>query len=408
MHARFKFDVSVAVSLSAVLISASYTFWRHFELTKIHDLASKLLCDGYVLVDSISINEKQHFWDSFLLPRLIKHWTTTIPNFYIHDQQTWPQPSDGRSYATSLKDSLNISSCPKLFSSNYEAQAIVAYLLDSRLGTVSYGKQNHWRFILLCGPQFWWSSVIHRCVYLTGDDCAWHLMNWPNPTHGKAREPVTDNAHIDAGQDACYTHGIPTPNKSSVGEAAEGLLLEMLLRQLCILFYCDTPGDLGSEQGGTGFYRGSHIVILEALRRIIAANMALPIDFETFRRCVKTFGRRNDSSITQITIPDGKALLGLGVTVHTLMWATQPMKGPTTSYPRSIQNAKIHASASTDLKAIVDRLPSSFPLRQLLLPPTQRLDECSERDYQELLASAEELFNELAARPALQSITQIM
>lgn len=86
------------------------------------------------------------------------------------------------------------------------------------------------------------------------------------------------------------------------------------------------------------------------------------------------------TSLRQFNIPDGKALLGFGLTVHTLMWAVKPMtsidsKGNEVKYPRSIQNAKIQLdctlSSDTHVFDLFDMLGEDSLLKRLVIDPLQ-------------------------------------
>ena len=210
-------------------------------------------------------------------------------------------------------------------------------------------------------------------LLISGNDESWHLLNWPNPRHGSARVPILNNAHIDAGENSQYFKGLPTPENpaSRTAEASSNRLLTMLMWQLGIIFFCDTPGELGEEEGATGFYPGTHIAILEAVLRRDRGGFDLPIDFEHFREAIKLLGEKNDDLFRQVPIPDGKALLVFGSLAHTLMWAVKPMTsvnhGIECRYPRSIQNCKIKAVDPLNIR--IGDLGKESLLRSLMLSP---------------------------------------
>lgn len=145
----------------------------------------------------------------------------------------------------------------------------------------------------------------------------------------------------------------------------------MLMWQLGVIFFCDTPGDLGEEEGATGFYPGTHISILEAILRRDRSGADIPIDFDHFREAVKLLGEKYEDLLRQVRIPDGKALLVLGTLAHTLMWAVKPMTsvhyGAETKYPRSLQNCKVKAIDPIGLR--MEDLGKESLLRSLMLSP---------------------------------------
>ena len=363
---------SVLAGSVSALTFALWELWRHLELKRLRRRAEALLREGYLLVDSIAPARKASVWRDYLLPRLISHWESLLPNFNIEDTSTWPMPENGRAYETSLRSEDSGASPLKVFSSNYEVQAVIAYLFDPDLRLVSFDRRSHWKFWLLThSPSSWIRSS--ASILISGTDQSWHLMNWPNPRHGAVRTPILNNAHIDAGESSRYFEGLPTPDIpiSRAVEPSSDRLLSMLLWQLGILFFCDTPGELGEEEGATGFYPGTHISILEGILLRDRSGAPLPIDFEQFRDAVKLVGEKNEELLKQVSLPDGKALLAFGTLAHTLMWAVEPMRsshyGKEMLYPRSIQNCKIKAVDPLVLR--IGDLGKGSLLRELVLSP---------------------------------------
>ena len=360
-----------AFAATPLLLYGVYSIWRYFELEHIRRKALHLLCYGYVRVPSISPTTKRHIWERDLLPRLLNHWLKLYPSFVLEDRSTWPTPMGKELYATSYHNEEDNAHLPKLFSTNYEIQAIIAYLFDKDLKLVNYGAQSHWKFLLLKNPFHLLLSAFkysQSCsvpqLFITGNEFGWHLLNWPCKVKEVIGTPIPRMGHMDNGEQAHYQHGIPPSlpqNNCDPEDKISIRLLYMLLWQIGIIFYCDSPGNLGNAQGATGFFPFSHIAVLQALRDHTALAGSAPIPFETFSKVFKDFGDEFAYEIHQVDISDGDALLALGPLIHTLMHAVEPMvslhsNGTEVSYPRSIQNAKIRARDLGSVDELSDQM----------------------------------------------------
>ena len=392
---------------------AWFKSWRRHELEKIRLNATHLLVHGYVKIDSIPPIMKRQIWNSIILPQLTAHWSTVHKdlNFSLNSESTWPRPEKGTSYDSNLTDAKQ-NEYPKLFSTNFMAQAIISYLFDETLQAVSFGEQTHCKLRLLRSSNSSILSLLLSALYLDGllsskssssvstvlnlrgNDHGWNLINWPQSRH-LSGTAIPSKAHIDGGECFYYKRGLPTDgatyaeillqrslphdgsNDDTVRHRRRLTILSMLLWQIAIIFYCDTPGDLTAQEGATGFYTGSHWAIVDALNRI-TDTVSVPqsdtltrsekntpagpaVEYTDFVRGMKLFGSSRSHRLTQPAILDGQALLCLGQVAHTIMWATKPMmtvatesdatsssssgsgSGPR-AMPRSIQNAKVTAT----------------------------------------------------------------
>eukprot|EP01036_Dinobryon_divergens_P028600 gene28599-37570_t len=370
--------------------------------------AIRLLIHGYIKIDSIPPAEKRRIWNTVILPQLTTHWKTVHNdlNFNLNSELSWPRPENGTSYNSNLTNAIQ-KEYPKLFSTNFDVQALISYLIDERLQVVSYGEQTHWKLRLLRSSNTSTLSLLCSALKgllllpptspapvilnLRGNDHGWNLINWPQSQHPSGTA-IPSKAHIDGGECFFYKRGLPVDaatyteilkqasipydNEEEEDGAAENSaldssavesdtsiasqrrrrrlsILSMLMWQIAIIFYCDTPGDLTSQEGATGFYTGSHWAIVDALNRITDkvavsqhGNLTSPktaVEYADFAKGIKLYGSSRSNRLTQPTIADGQALLCLGQVAHTLMWATKPMMPQQAMMPRSIQNAKVTA-----------------------------------------------------------------
>ena len=372
--------MSTSLLMAFIIISHSayiwYNDWRNKELRRLKKKAMLFLLKGYTIVDSIPPSTKKYLWYSEILPQLKLHWISNHKEFQLHEVLKWPKPADGTSYESNLTRAIQ-SNFPKLFSTNYEVQALVSILFDSNICSLLCGRRIHWRLMLLTSPINFLMSIFDQSVMkIQGNDHGWNLINWPQSDKCSG-QPIPLKAHIDGGERFHYKRGIPVdPNTFSKIQKEIDLssytgtekqkyrhrltILSMLFWQIAIMFYCDTPGDLGPEEGATGFYPESHWAIVDALNRIIddrpldsspifesEKTSSVIINYSDFTRVIKLYGTEFADRLRQETIPDGKALLCFGLVAHTMMWATKPMmvaKDNTSEpapMPRSIQNSKI-------------------------------------------------------------------
>mmetsp|Transcript_25039 Transcript_25039/g.35967 ORF Transcript_25039/g.35967 Transcript_25039/m.35967 type:complete len:457 (-) Transcript_25039:3399-4769(-) len=330
----------------------------------------RFLLDGYILVDSINPSSKKRAWIYSILPQLCNHWLKVHSDkFNIQDSTSWPCPINGVSYESNLTAADQIQ-YPKLLSSNNEIQSIIIYLFDDddKSSSVRFDFKSSWfvqsvvsNLKTLFGSL--WASQ-ENLILLSGNNHGWNLINWKQSIF-PAGQPIPNKAHIDGGEAFHYKQGLPinastamaiydmkrTETGCDVNLQARLSILSMLMWQISIIFYCDTPGDLTIEEGVTGFYRGSHFPILHSLHRYMHTyfstlsnstddNIPSVIDYTTFAAAIKQFGVFTQTDrLQQHEIPDGKALLCFGPVAHTLMWSTKAMCN--NLMPRSMQNAKI-------------------------------------------------------------------
>ena len=359
---------------------ALYKVYRELEIRRIGCLAEHFVVHGYVCISGVKPARKKAVWSHLLYNHFFGYWQGRHPNMTRDCPLTWPCDPSGKTYEDNLTDSID--GTPLLYTENYEAQAILCFLMSSRLRHVTFGKQSHWRLKLLIDPL--WSLGFSRSpddntsITLGGDDQAWHIVNWPAPDLPHP-EAVPNGGHIDSGPDAILTRGIPPPLRIDMchsrvdnGECTatvndtpsttELALLSLLLHQLAILYYCETPGVLGPQEGMTGIVRSSHIILLEALRQRLALVMSSDQhNSHSLTPCVPwedldgsgsgvrmSLKRWCDSAparsrLVQPSISEGEAVLCMGWVVHTAMRPTCPMvsiAAPHRPLPRVIQNAK--------------------------------------------------------------------
>ena len=157
---------------------------------------------------------------------------------------------------------------------------------------------------------------------------------------------------------------------------SSGLQLSMALHQLCILFYCETPGDVGPAEGMTGIFRSSHLSVMEALRQYIAAGHGV-VPGDTFTRAVKLkFGTERGGSLVQPILRNNSVMLLLGPLVHCVMWARDPMPGANV---RVLQNCKVVAhkdlrNSNAAMLELIRRVPPDAMLRQVYTKPLVAAD----------------------------------
>jgi len=349
-------------------IHSAFIFWyrrRRQKRLEVKIKCLRLLLDGYILVDSINPSSKEIAWIYSILPQLSNHWQKVHgEKININDSSSWPCPVNGVSYESNLTTA-DQTLYPKLFSNNLEIQNLISYLFDD---SVRFDMQSTSFFhSLAIFFEYLWNGN-KNIIVLSGNDHGWNLINWQQSKFPSGH-PVSNKTHIDGGEAFHYKQGLPISTSTATAiynmkiidaDSSSVLIsnvpklqarlsiLSMLLWQIAIIFYCDTPGDLSIEEGVTGFFKGSHIPILHSLHRFMYTSYSsLPntsehipsvVDYTTFATAIKQFGEFTKSDrLEQHSIPDGKALLCFGPVAHTLMWCTKAMR----CMPRSMQNAKI-------------------------------------------------------------------
>ena len=279
-----------AVPVFSGIAYYSYIDWKFKEMKKIKQLSEQYLIDGMILLDSPVTSENKYIaYYRYLKPHLIAHFKKVTNNtFNISNLDTYPMPSDGKIYQMSSHDD-KIPELPKLTTSSYLSQAILCWICDPKLAYTHFGSsQTHFKLKLLISPAwaFFGDNFKPKHMYeLKGVDQSWHIVNLPNTKEYKPGRPIPWGAHFDGGDEGIFKKkGLPplnvtnTPNNNndnssidSTSEQSPSLsvdekLLFITLRQLAVLFYCETPGDLTPARGVTGFYPQSHLVFLEGLK----------------------------------------------------------------------------------------------------------------------------------------------
>lgn len=345
-----------------------YGVWRERELAAIRIDAIALVKSGYVIIDSpVSPAQKRAAWD-VLKPVLMAHWTKA---FGSEGSDTWPQPASGKLYSASSTNN-KVNGLPRLTTDNYRLQSLCVYLVDPLLeGRVHFGTQTHFRLALLMGPFAFFGGVaggVGKTV-LQGSDQSWHLANLVNK-HGRAGEAIPWAGHIDGGENNAFQVGRvptvvpPSPSPHPSQSPEDGLLLT-LLHQLCILFHCETPGDLQPVHGPTGFYLQSHLPLLLAWRMIPGG-----IPWGAHVGAIRQLCQQECApSLTQPPLPETKQVVVFGLTAHTTMWAVKGM-GLDANEVRVIQNAKVKASSEVrqshdKQRAFIDAIPHDALVRVL-------------------------------------------
>lgn len=371
-----------------------YVVYREVELRRISQLAKQFVINGYVCISGIDPKRKKRVWNNSLSNSLFSFWRKRHPEISCNIPDTWPCPLNGKSYEDNMTQ--HIESTPLLYSENYEAQAILCLVVSPRLKCASFGPQTHWRLKLLIS--LCWMLGLQDCpesnkeIVFQGDDQAWHIVNWP-ARELDVSQPVPDGGHIDSGPDAIFASlGMPPPLEIVSGTLhsdrtdmpipfscvndpdviSKYAMLSLLLHQVGILYYCETPGELSAREGVTGIIRSSHIILMECLRRKIsqASSMAYcegvmkspvvvwedkqslassnPIPSAGIRLALKRWSGSVGalSRLVQPVVHEGQAVLCMGCVVHTAMRPVTPMcsrtDGIMMSAPRVIQNAKAY------------------------------------------------------------------
>lgn len=328
-----------------------------------------LLREGTIVIDSpVSTTQKQTAWEKNLRSVMIEHLKAQLPSLDYNNKETWPQPLNGKAYQYSSRNN-QVPNLPKLTSDNYRAQAIAAFLIDPQLNTVHFGEKTHWKLLLLinplclvCGLRTYHTAIetLRQLTHtprsalgieLDGSDQSWHLISLPGPHAEKIGQPLPNAAHIDAGEGNIYhKSGLPAISPSTSKHLTlEDKIILTLMHQLAIIFYCETPGDLRSENGVTGFYPLSPLYLVLGMRKSLESSSQRkqdssdPIPWTAHSEAICRLGQDKDAFLRQEALPATQQLLAFGLTMHTPMWATKTMSGEL----RVIQNAKIKCCQAT-------------------------------------------------------------
>ena len=421
----WRYALSLIAQATGYTLGTSFIYatWRDVEIAQIRQDALEVCKVGYVVIDSpVSATRKQQAWSGSLKPAMIQHWKHTFgAGFDANRPETWPQPASGKCYEASSKNN-KVPQLPLLTTDNYKLQAMCVYLVDPELeGRVHFGVKTHPKLLLLMSPLALLAGGVGRLrravasaphsssssssssssnsssssssasVVLEGSDQSWHLVNLPSPKHGHAGQAVPFATHIDGGESNAFQKpngrlpavvplppSPPTPPLSS-----EEKLLLMMLHQLCILFHCETPGDLLPVHGATGFYPQSHLVLLSAWNKasVGGAGDAACIPWASHVYAIRQVGQECASSLVQVAIPEAKQLVAFGLCMHTVMWAEQAM-GPQGLDIRVIQSAKIKCAAEIRQSHVLQRaVVASIPQHALI----RVLARADRREWQAVL-----------------------
>jgi hypothetical protein len=456
--------LALFTSVSSTGISIyGYEDWRAKELRKLALYSEELSQWGYLKLPSgISVADKTLSWENLLKPKMLKLWKEKHTGFDVEKGQ-WPEPQNGKNYQLTLRNG-RVPGMPLVFSSNYLPQAILCYFVDPEMKLVHFGDQTSFKLKAIISPtwalaslvglptskippqggkregggsftssfsSFRWGGPPRDMFQFHGDDQSWHITNLPNRKHGKTGKALQWTSHFDAGVENIFTKGLPTGlamagcktdddgddvvgkkggdirkrvTKIETKTDAERAVLRVALHQLAIVFYCDTPGTLDRASGATGFYPGSHLVVLEGLKRLIHEQKAVSwwslgyalrqvfgtgeslADEELLRGRSSGGSTSKDWPLVQPILESDQVLLALGTLVHTTMFATELMQPG--NNPRVIQNCKVAATfCSTQRKdvgqseavervlaqeAFLDRISKVSPLYQTCVAPLGR------------------------------------
>ena len=311
---------------------------------------------GYCIVDSaVSPRVKRRAWVDVLLPHLVPFWRTNHDGFVYSDSSSHPRRDTGKYYNMSCHDTLP--GLPRLVDSSYEAQLVLALVLDPSCRTVHFGRQTHfflkWRIRplwALLGQAF----APKEALQLEGDAQSWHIVVFPSPGSG----PVPNGVHIDSGLAEKSYEYLGLPVVSGESATSTEALMVTLLQQLCVIFYCETPGRLTAAAGATGVLEGAHLALLEALR-----GMAEPLPWRRHAAALKRFGQGR--VVRQLELDEGHCALVCGLLPHTAMLASTLVEGRDV---RVMQNLKVAATLQQRmhpraLLRLVRALPPDSPLR---------------------------------------------
>ena len=274
------------LSGSGLLLTGAYVYVendKRLEIIKIKQDAILFAEKGLITIDShVTGQVKRDAWYNIIKPHMISKWIKTISNYdETKDiQSQLEQPIHGKTYNLTSANA-ELEGLPKLITDNYRVQSIIGYMIDPSFKLVDFGNQTHWKYRLLRDslPIFLYESITNKksksVITLEGSDQSWHITVVKNK-HGEVSKPIPWATHIDGGENAAFMrNGWPPINiKEEEAKADHNLtvdekILLILLHQLAILFYCETPGSLGVEEGATGFFPYSHRAVINVFRKIL-------------------------------------------------------------------------------------------------------------------------------------------
>ena len=373
--------ITAIVSGSGLFAYAYVEYDKRLEIIKIKQDAITFATTGIIMIDSpVSIEDKRTAWKNVIKPHMITKWIKTISNYdETKDiQSQLEQPTHGKTYNLTSTNA-ELQGIPKLITDNYRVQAIIGYMIDPSFKLVDFGNQTHWKYRLLRDPFpiFLYESITNKksksIISLEGSDQSWHITVLKNK-HGEAGKPIPWATHIDGGENASFIrNGWPPINikeeaKVNGNLTVDEMILLILLHQIAILFYCETPGLLGVEEGATGFFPYSHRAVINVFRKILDEQKDHNIPHSRITSVLRLFGKENSSDLKQTTLPDNQTLLAFSTLVHSPMWAVQSMEN---NEIRVIQNCKIKFSSDIRKaplqiqKEIINAIPKDSILAKL-------------------------------------------
>lgn len=345
---------------------------KNVELMKIQEDAKIFAQTGMIFTESpVSSKQKRHVWNTIIKPHMMNIWTKTISNYNdkLDLVSQLDQPIHGKTYnLTSTNDKLE--DLPRLFTENYRAQAIIGFMIDPTLQLVDFGTQTHWKYKFLRDPlwKFLYEHITNNqtsnaLLRLEGSDQSWHITVIKNK-NGEKGEPIPWATHIDGGENnAMMRNGWPPLNlkESESKLSVDEMILLILLHQIAILFYCETPGNLGVDEGATGFFPHSHRAVINTFRKILNEQQDQNVPHSKITAVLRLFGKENSKMyVKQCPLQENQVLLAFSTLVHTPMWAVKSMDKDEI---RVIQNCKIKFSSQvrnapiSTQREVINRIP---------------------------------------------------
>jgi hypothetical protein len=368
-----------------LLLTSSYAYVendKRLEILKIKQDAILFAETGIITIDSpITTQVKRAAWYNIIKPHMISKWIKTISNYdETKDiQSQLEQPIHGKTYNLTSTNS-ELVGLPKLITDSYRVQCIIGYMIDPSFKLVDFGNQTHWKYRLLRDslPIFMYESITNKksksIITLEGSDQSWHITVVKNK-HGETGKPLPWATHIDGGENAVFIrNGWPAINikeeeaKTDDKLTVDEKILLILLHQLAILFYCETPGRLGVEEGATGFFPYSHRAVINVFRKILDEQKDHNIPHSRITSVLRLFGKENANDLKQIVLPENQMLLAFSTMVHSPMWSIQSMEN---NEVRVIQNCKIKFDSDIRKapvqiqRELINTIPKDSILRKL-------------------------------------------
>lgn len=219
--------------------------------------------------------------------------------------------------------------------------------------------------------------------------------------NGKPGTPIPWATHIDGGEDnVLMRKGWPPIEKGTDNSDVANLTvtektLLILLHQISILFYCETPGNLGINQGSTGFYQNSHRAVIKTFRKILENDDSVP--HGKIINVLRLFGKENQALVSQAPLLENQVILAFGTLVHTAMWASESMPN---NELRVIQNCKIKFSEEVrkgKLQAqreIINAIPTNSLMYKLA---SDQLSEKNNNNDEKIMKWSDDMYKKYRA-----------